>query len=181
MLAFKNVILYFCFHSWLTHIMIPVAWIFNLFLEVNYCSIRVLNRCNMLSIHAWLCLWYRDVFLLLFIHIYIYTYMGFLDSLVGKESACNAGDSSSIPGLERSTVEGKKLPTRVFRPGELHGLYSPWGHKESERTEWLSLLGGFSGSSVSKESACNAGDRVWFLSWKDCLEKEIATHFSILA
>ena len=31
--------------------------------------------------------------------------MGFLDSSVGKESGCNAGDSSSIPGLGRSTGE----------------------------------------------------------------------------
>ena len=26
-------------------------------------------------------------------------------------------------------------PTPVFWPGEFHGLYSPWGHKESDRTE----------------------------------------------
>ena len=29
----------------------------------------------------------------------------FPDSLVGKESTCNAGDSSLIPGFGRSTVE----------------------------------------------------------------------------
>ena len=31
------------------------------------------------------------------------------------------------------------LPTPVFRPGEFHGLYSPWGHKESDTTERLAL------------------------------------------
>ena len=31
------------------------------------------------------------------------------------------------------------LPTPVFWPGEFHGLYSPWSHKESDRTERLSL------------------------------------------
>ena len=31
--------------------------------------------------------------------------MGFPDSSVGKESACNAGDPSSIPGLGKSTGE----------------------------------------------------------------------------
>ena len=31
---------------------------------------------------------------------------GFPDSSVGKESACSAGDPSSIPGLGRSTEEG---------------------------------------------------------------------------
>ena len=40
----------------------------------------------------------------------------------GQEAAGNAGDLGSIPGLGRS-------------PGEVHGLYSPWGHKESDMTE----------------------------------------------
>ena len=31
----------------------------------------------------------------------------------------------------------QRLPAPVFWPGELHGLYSPWGHKESDTTEWL--------------------------------------------
>ena len=33
--------------------------------------------------------------------------MGFPDSSVGKESACNAGDPGSIPGLGRSPGEEK--------------------------------------------------------------------------
>ena len=33
----------------------------------------------------------------------------------------------------------ERLPTPVFRPGELHGLYSPWGCEELDTTEWLSL------------------------------------------
>ena len=103
---------------------------------------------------------------------------GFPDSSVGKESACNAGDPSSLPGSGRSPGEGigyplhyfgaslvaqlvKNLPavketrfaswvgkvpwrrerlhTPVFWPREFHGLYSPWGHKESDTTERLSL------------------------------------------
>ena len=35
---------------------------------------------------------------------------GFPDSSVGKESACNAGDPSSIPGLGRSAGEGIGYP-----------------------------------------------------------------------
>ena len=35
---------------------------------------------------------------------------GFPDSSVGKESACNAGDLSSIPGSERSPGEGIGYP-----------------------------------------------------------------------
>ena len=33
----------------------------------------------------------------------------------------------------------ERLSTPVFWPGEFHGLYSPWGLKESDITEWLSL------------------------------------------
>ena len=36
--------------------------------------------------------------------------MGFPNSSVGKESACNAGDSSSIPGSGRSAGEGIDYP-----------------------------------------------------------------------
>ena len=59
----------------------------------------------------------------------------FPDSSVSKESACIVGDASSIPGLERSPGEGKGYPTPVFSPGEFHGQYSPWDHKESDTTE----------------------------------------------
>ena len=41
--------------------------------------------------------------------------------------------------------------------------------------------GNFPNSSVGKESSCNAGDRVQFLGQEDPLEKEMATHSSILA
>ena len=66
--------------------------------------------------------------------------MAFPDSSAGKESACNAGDPSSISGLGRSLRES--LPAPVFRRGEFRGLYSPWGHKESDTTERLSLSNG---------------------------------------
>ena len=59
----------------------------------------------------------------------------FLDSSDGKESLCNAGDASSIPGLRRD-----RLPTPVFWPGEFHGLYSPCGWKELDTTESLSFI-----------------------------------------
>ena len=36
--------------------------------------------------------------------------MGFPYSLVSKESACNAGDPGSIPGLGRSPGEGNSNP-----------------------------------------------------------------------
>ena len=33
----------------------------------------------------------------------------------------------------------KRFPTAVVWPGEFHGLYSPWSHKESGMTERISL------------------------------------------
>ena len=36
-------------------------------------------------------------------------------------------------------LEKGKATTPVFWPEEFHGLYSPWGHKESDMTERLSL------------------------------------------
>ena len=50
----------------------------------------------------------------------------------GKESACNAGDLSSIPGSGRF-------------PGRRHRLYTP-------------VFMGFPGGSDGIESACNEGD-----------------------
>ena len=61
--------------------------------------------------------------------------LGFPGSSAGKESACNAGDSSENRGSGRCPGEGTWLPTAVFWPGEFNGLCSPWGCKESDRTE----------------------------------------------
>ena len=36
-------------------------------------------------------------------------------------------------------LEKEMQPTPVFWPGEVHVLYSPWGHKESDTIEWLSV------------------------------------------
>ena len=66
-------------------------------------------------------------------------YLGFPGGSPGKESTCNVGDLGLIPGLERSPGERERLPTPVFWPGEFHGLYSPWGHKESDMIEQLSF------------------------------------------
>ena len=46
----------------------------------------------------------------IFIHIFFLLLMGFLCVSAGKESACNAGDLDSVPGLGRSLGEGKDYP-----------------------------------------------------------------------
>ena len=69
--------------------------------------------------------------------------VGFPGGSDGKESACNAGDLGSIPGLGRSPGEVNGL-TPVFWPGKFHeqrslACYSPWGCKELDTTDQLSL------------------------------------------
>ena len=51
--------------------------------------------------------------------------MGFPDSSVGKESACNAGDLGLIPGLGRSPGEEKGYPLQYS--GLENSMDSPWG------------------------------------------------------
>ena len=46
----------------------------------------------------------------------------------------------------------ERLPTPVFWPGEFRGPYSPWGRKESDTTERLSLY--FTSLRVNTESLC---------------------------
>ena len=45
-----------------------------------------------------------------------------------KESACNAGDPGSIPGLGRFLGKRNSYPTLVFLPGEFHGQRSLVGY-----------------------------------------------------
>ena len=63
---------------------------------------------------------------------------GFPCGSAGKESACNVGDLGLIP-VGKIPWRREPLPTPVFWPGEFHGLYSPWGHKELDTNEQLSL------------------------------------------
>ena len=80
---------------------------------------------------------------------------GFPDSSVGKESTCNAGDPSLIPGSERSAREWIDYPHQyswVFLVAQL--IKNPPAIRET----WVRSLG-----------------------WEDPLEKGKATHSSILA
>ena len=43
------------------------------------------------------------------------------------------------PWVGKILCRRERLPTPVFWPGEVHGLYSPWGHKDSDTTERLLL------------------------------------------
>ena len=61
-----------------------------------------------------------------------------------KASACNAGDLGSIPGLGRSPGGGHGNSLQYSCLENPHGQrslvgYSPWGLKESDTTEQLTL------------------------------------------
>ena len=66
--------------------------------------------------------------------IYARVCVEFPSGSAGKESACSVEDLGSIPELGRPPGEGKGYPLQYS------GLEnSPWGHKESDTTERLSL------------------------------------------
>ena len=50
-----------------------------------------------------------------------YINLGFPGGSGGKESACNAGDLGSIPGLGRSPGGAHGNPLQYSLPGEPHG------------------------------------------------------------
>ena len=82
------------------------------------------------------------------------TFHAFPGSSVGKESACNAGDPGSIPGLGRSVGEGIGYPLQYSWASPVAQLVK--NLPEMQKT-WIRSLG-----------------------WEDPLEKGKATHYSIL-
>ena len=69
-------------------------------------------------------------------------FLGFSGGSNSKESACNAGNLSSIPGLGRSPGGGHGNPLHYSCLENSHGQrslvgYSPWGRTESDTTERL--------------------------------------------
>ena len=68
--------------------------------------------------------------------------MGFPGASDGKESACNAGDLGSIPGLGRYPGErnGNPLHCSCWENPMARGAWqAPWGLKESDTTDRLTL------------------------------------------
>ena len=59
--------------------------------------------------------------------------VGFPGGSAGEASICNVGDLGSIPGLQRSMEKGTATHSSIL------AWRSPWGHKDSDRTEWLSV------------------------------------------
>ena len=90
--------------------------------------------------------------------------MGFPGSSDGKEPACNAGDLGSIPWVEKIPWRREWLPMPLFLPEESHGQmslagYSPWGPKELDTTEQLTLY--LLGSELKVTQSCRLFASPW--------------------
>ena len=85
----------------------------------------------------------NDVQLYLFIFKDVYSIGGFPGGSDGKESACSAEDPGSILGQEDSLEKRMaiyfSIPAWRILWTEEPGRYSPWGGKESDTTERLTL------------------------------------------
>ena len=111
--------------------------------------------------------------------------MGFPCGSAGKESACNAGDLGLIPGLGRSPGEGKGYPLQYS------GLENSMDCRVHGVVKSQTRLGDFHFTSFFKWAFLIAQliqtlpavqeTRGRFLGQEDPLEKEMATHSSILA
>ena len=88
------------------------------------------------------------------------------------------GDWGSIPGLGRAPGEGKGYPLQY---SGLKNSMDCIVHEVTKSWTRLNDFWDFPSSSVGKESVCTAGDTGSVPSREDPLEKEMATHSSILA
>ena len=68
---------------------------------------------------------------------FFFIYLDFTGSSYGKESACNAGDPGLISGSGRSPGEGNG--NLLQYPCLKNSMDRPWGCKESDTTEQLTL------------------------------------------
>ena len=96
----------------------------------------------------------------------------------GKESTCNAGDVGSIPGLGRSPGEEKGYPLQYSCMVNSMDYTVHESHKESDTTEWLSWASLL--AHLVKHLPVMRENQVGSQGWEDPLEKEMATHSSIL-
>ena len=82
----------------------------------------------------------------LWIHGEAYTVQGFWSLLSNvvlwlswRRTCLQCGRPGFDPWVGKIPWRRERLPTPVFWPGEFHGLYTPWGPKEWDMTERLSV------------------------------------------
>ena len=102
-------------------------------------------------------------------------------SSAGKESAGNAGDPGLFHGSGRSTGEGIGYPPQYSWASLVAQLVKNLPMMWETWVQSLVWEDPLPRSSVGTESACSAGDLGSILGQEDPLEKEMATHSSILS
>ena len=68
----------------------------------------------------------------------VFTLVGFPGGPAVKESTSQCKRPRFNPWVGKIPRGREQLRTPVFWPGEFHGLYSPWGHKETDMIKQLS-------------------------------------------
>ena len=89
-------------------------------------------------------------------------FLGFPGGSVGKNPPAMWRPGFD-PWVGKIPLEKGTATTPVFWPGEFHGLYSPWGHKESDVTMLITQL--------VKNPPTMQETPVQFLGQEDLLEK----------
>ena len=92
----------------------------------------------------------------------------FKGGLAGKESTYKVGDLGSIPGLERSPEKGKSTHSSILAWRIPWTIHSPWGPKESDMAERLSLSHFLSLYGLSMIHSCSNYD--FTQNWRQWLE-----------
>ena len=95
-------------------------------------------------------------------------FLGFLGGSAGKKSACNEGHLGLNPGWEdpleeETATHSSILAWRIPRTEEPDALHSPWGHKESDTNERLSLS--LCTEDLLPWDICQSSYRCSFISW----------------
>ena len=148
----------FC-HFWVCHSVRLSCWLWGLlhfFCGILVHSSRYNGHLNCLPISIHFSSLIPKMSILLLAHIqFTFMDLGFTDSSVDKESACNAEDPISVPGLGGSPGEGIGYPLQYSRASFVAQLVNSL---PAMQETWVQSLG-----------------------WEDPLEKGKATNSSILA
>ena len=154
------ILLFSCFWSLRKAFLSVLAVLWNSAFRRIYLSVSPLSFASLLF--SDICKAFSDnhsaslhFFFLVMVSITASCTMGFPHNSIGKESACNAGDPSSMPGSGRSTGERTGYPLQYSSASLVAQLVR---NAPAMRETWVQSLG-----------------------WEDRLEKGKATHSSILA
>ena len=96
-------------------------------------------------------------------------WLTFIPGGSNRYESARSAETQLNPWVRKITWRREQPPTPVFLPGEFHGQrglvgYSPWGRKEVDTTEQLTvsltsrLSRGFPGGAVVRNLPANAGD-----------------------